>query len=112
MGDCFLAYRQTFRKDSTMNDNAGDNRDCGESLMASWKFVKDEKGNSYLKLKSGQIPELLKIDKDYKFFKVLRLTEDELKLQFTHRQFSGKLRTITDYYVPEHVSVEDRDFHW
>ena len=112
MDDCFLAYRQSFRKDSTMSDNAGENRDCGKSLQAKWKFVEDEKGQSYLKLKGDRIPELLNIDKDYKFFKLLQLSEDTLKLQFKHRQFSGKWRTITDIYVPEDVSVEDRDFHW
>lgn len=112
MGDCFLSYRQIFRIDSTMNDNNGDNRDCGKSLQASWKFVKDKKGNSYLKLSSEQIPELLQIDKDYKFFKVLHLSEKELTLQFSHKQFSGKSRIITDHYVTEDVVIEDRDFHW
>lgn len=112
MGDCFLSYRQTFKADSTMNDNAGENKSCGETLFATWSFVKDEKGNSYIKLSSDQLPELLQIEEDYKFFKVIDLAEDRLTLQFRHKQFSGKTRTITDFYVPEDVSVEDRDFHW
>lgn len=112
MGDCFMAYRQTFAVDSTMRDNAGDTRDCGVTLLATWKIVKDKKGNSYIKLQSDQLPELLQIDEDYKFFKVLQLSEEELVLEYKHKQYGNKSRTITDYYVPENIKVEDRDFHW
>lgn len=112
MGDCFLAYRQIFSMDSTMRDNAGENRRCGETLVANWKFVKDKKGNSYLKLSSDQLRELMQIDEDHKFFKVIELTEDHLVLEYKHTQYGNKSRTITDYYVTEDVAVEDRDFHW
>lgn len=112
MGVCFLAYRQTFAADSTMNDNAGETRECGETLLARWKFAEDKKGNSYIKLNSEQLPELLQMEKNYKYFKILQLSENELVLQYTHKQFSNKTRIITDYYVPENVAVEDRDFHW
>lgn len=112
MGDCFLAYRQTFSVDSTMKDNSGDTRQCGETLLANWKFVKDKKGNGYLKLNSPQLPELMQIEEEYKFFKVLQLSENELILEYKHKQYGNKSRTITDYFVPEDVAVEDRDFHW
>jgi hypothetical protein len=112
MGECFLAYRQTFANDSTMKDNAGDKRDCGETLFAEWKFIKDKKGNSYLQLKSDQIPALMQIEEDFKFFKVLQLSEEVLVLEYRHKQYGNKSRTITDHYVPENVEVEDRDFHW
>lgn len=87
MGVCFLAYRQSFAKDSTMQDNAGETRECGETLFATWKFVKDKKGNSFLKLNSGQLPELMQIKEDYKFFKVLQLSEDQLVLEYKHKQY-------------------------
>lgn len=112
MGVCFLAYRQTFAKDSTMKDNAGETRECGETLLATWKFVKDKKGNGYLKLSSKQLPDLMQIEEDYKFLKVLQLTENELVLEYKHRQYGNTSRTITDFYVVEDVVVEDRDFHW
>ena len=112
MGECFLAYRQSFAKDSSMNDNSGKTRDCGETLLAEWKFVKDKKGNSYLKLSSDQLPELMQIEEEFKFFKILQLSEDELVLEYKHKQYGNKSRTITDYYVPENIVVEDRDFHW
>lgn len=112
MGDCFLAYRQTFLKDSSMTDNAGDTRNCGETLSANWKIVKDSKGNAYIKLSSEQIPDLMQIDENYKHFKVLQISEDELVIEYKHRQYGNKSRTVIDHYVPEDVAVEDRDFHW
>ncbi|MFY0608305.1 MAG: lipocalin family protein [Cyclobacteriaceae bacterium] len=112
MGDCFLSHRETYSNDMTMYNNSGDNRDCGETLQANWKFVKDKKGNYYVRIESEQLPELMNIDKDYKLFKVLRLTDDQMTLQFKHKQFSNKTTTITDIYVPEHIEVKDREFHW
>ncbi len=112
MGECFLAYRQTFSKDNTMNDNSGKTRDCGQTLFAEWKFVKDRKGNSYVQLKSKQLPELMQIEEDFKFFKVLQLSRNELVLEYKHKQYGNKSRTITDYYVQEDITVEDRNFHW
>lgn len=112
MGDCFLAYRQTYRPDMTVRDNNGDNYDCGESLEGKWTFAQDEAGNYYIKISSEQLPELMNIEEEYKYFKVLHLADDELVLQFAHRQFSNKKTRITDILVPENSSVEGRDFHW
>ena len=111
MGDCFLAYRQTYRSDMTMHDNNGENADCGETLKATWKFIKDQGENYYIKLSSEQLPALMHIDEDYKFFKITHLSEEQMTLQFNHKQFSNKTSLITAIYVPEHASVEDRDFH-
>ena len=111
MGDCFLSYRQTYQSDMTLYDNNGEQRDCGETLHATWKFVKDKKGNCYVKWSSAQLPQLMNIEKDYKYFKILHLSADQLTLRFRHK-FSNKVSTITDFYVPEGASVEGRDFHW
>jgi len=112
MGRCFLSYRQTFSVNNTVVDNNKDNTDCGPSLRATWKISVSDSGNSYLKLTSDQIPELFKIKKDYKFFKVLYVSEDSLTLSFKHKQFSGKTRIIIDYLVREDLKVNERDFHW
>lgn len=95
-----------------MQDNAGETGECGETLFATWKLGKDKRGNSFLKLNSGQLPELMQIKEGYKFFKILQLSEDQLVLEYKHKQYGNKSRTITDFYVPEDVHVEDRDFHW
>ncbi len=112
MGDCFLLYRQTYQSDMTMHDNNGEHSDCGPTLNATWKFAKDERGNYYVKWNSKELPEVMHIEQDYKFFKILRLSEEQMTLQFSHKQFSNKTTIITDIYVPEYVSVEDREFHW
>ena len=112
MGDCFLSHRDTYKRDMSMHNNSGDHRDCGETLQATWKFIKDKKGNYYIKLQSDQIPKLMNIEKDHKYFKLLQLTEEQMTLQFTHKQFSSKTTTITDIYVPENMVIQDREFHW
>ncbi|MEM8894802.1 MAG: hypothetical protein AAGC88_09505 [Bacteroidota bacterium] len=112
MGDCFLTHRDTYLADGTMHNNSGDQRDCGETLNATWRFTKDKKGNSYIRWTSDQLPQLLNIDKNYKAFKILKMTEEEMVLQFSHKQFSDKTTIITDIWVPENASVKDREFHW
>lgn len=112
MGYCFLQHRDTYRPDGSFQNNSEENPDCGESLLARWSIVQDSTGNNYIKLKSSQIPDLMGIEEDYKFFRVLNLAEDRMVLQYRHRQFSEKWRTIKDYWVREDVNVEDRDFHW
>lgn len=112
MGDCFLSHRETYSSDMAMYNNSGEHRDCGETLNATWKFAKDKKGNYYIRIESNQLAELMNIEKDYKLFKVLQLTDEQMTLQFNHKQFSSKKTTITDIYVPENVNVKDREFHW
>lgn len=112
MGDCFLLHRDTYKAAGTMHNNSGENRGCGKSLDATWNFVKDEHGHYYIRLKSEQLPELMNMDEDYKLFKILHLSNEQMTLQFTHKQFSSKASTIIDVYVPEYISVEDRTFHW
>lgn len=112
MGDCFLAYAQTFRPDGTMNDNAGENRDCGETLNASWRFIKSQDNKFYLRLEGNQVAELLNIEEDFKHLKILALSDTLMTLQFSHKQFSNKATQITDFWVPEGTKVEDRFFHW
>ncbi|MEL7003504.1 MAG: hypothetical protein AAFN93_12350 [Bacteroidota bacterium] len=112
MGDCFLSHRETYSSDLTMHNNSGEYVDCGATLNATWKFVKDKIGNYYVRIESKQLPELMNIEKEYKLFKILNLADEQMTLQFNHKQFSNKTTTITDIYVPENVSVEDREFHW
>ena len=112
MGDCFLSHREIYSSDMTMRNNSGEHKGCGKNLEATWKFAKDKEGNYYVRIESKQLPELMNIEQDYKLFKVLRLTDEQMTLQFHHKQFSSKTTTITDIYVPENVNVKDREFHW
>jgi len=111
MGPCFLAYRQTFKADQTVFDNNGENRDCGNSLSGEWQFKKGPNGDHYVKIISPDLPKLLNTDKDYKYFKILKLTKDTLKVSFKHKQYGNKLRTITDVLVREDLNIGDRYFH-
>ncbi|WP_196809459.1 lipocalin family protein [Gillisia sp. JM1] len=110
MGDCFLSYRISYQRNSMMRDNNSDYFDCGKSLDASWKIVTNDNG-SFIKLESEEIPELLNTDKNYKYFKITALSENELVLQFKHTQYSNNSTIIIDYLVPENINVENRDFH-
>lgn len=111
MGPCFMSYRHTFFKDSTFYDNNGETRDCGESLKGKWHLHTNAKGVPYIKLVSPQIPQLLNIPEDHKFFKILYLSKDTLKLAFEHQQYGNKKRIITDLLVREDLDVGDRYFH-
>lgn len=112
MGDCFLSYRATYQTDSIMHDNNSDHSDCGETLTANWLLYTSKEGYPYIKLKSLQLKQLMNLDVDYKFFKILDLSEDQMVLEFRHKQFSSKESTIIDVFVPEDISIKDRDFHW
>lgn len=112
MGDCFLSHRETYGADMTMFNNSGQQKDCGETLNAEWKFVKDKDGNYYIRITSEQLPDLMNIEEDFKLFKVLSLSEAEMVLQFNHKQFSSKTTQITDIWVPEDLEIEGREFHW
>ncbi len=111
MAGCFLSYRITYLPDMTMKDNNGEQRDCGTSLIANWEITQNKKGHYFIKLQSEQIPQLMNIDKDYKYFQITYLTKDSLELRYRHAQFSGQVRTIIDLYVQQDVVVKDRDFH-
>lgn len=111
MGPCFLAYRQTFKADQNFFDNNEKTGDCGPSLIGTWEFKKGPKGDPYVKISSPDLPELLNTNKDYKYFKILKLTEDSLKLSFKHKQYGNKSRTITDILVRENLDIGDRYFH-
>ena len=61
-----------------MSDNNGEHRDCGPTLKAQWSLVKSEKGNSYIKIDSDQLPELMGIEDTYKVFRILQLSKDQI----------------------------------
>lgn len=111
MGPCFLAYRQTFKSNQSVSDNNENRSDCGLSLKGSYEFKKGPKGHPYIKINSPDIPKLMNTDKDYKYFKILKLSEDTLKLSFKHNQYGSKSRTITDILVRENLDIGDRYFH-
>jgi hypothetical protein len=112
MGNCFLSYRQTFGVNMTLVDNNGENMDCGESLNANWEFAKDKNENYYLKVKSKQLPELMNTEKDFKLFKIKRLSSNLLIVEYKHKQFTDKLTTVMDVYIPENATISNRNFHW
>ncbi|MCP9199196.1 lipocalin family protein [Gramella sp. GC03-9] len=111
MGPCFMSYRQSFSKDHQVSDNNAENDNCGPSLVGNWEFKKGAKGDPYIKISSPDIPELLNTDKDYKYFKILKLSADTLKLSFKHTQYGNTSRTITDILVREDLDIGDRYFH-
>ena len=112
MGDCFLSYALTFNPDGSMQDNAGENRDCGETLIANWSFAKTNEGIYYLRWQGDNLGELMNMEEDFKLFKILQLSDTLMQLQFSHKQFSNKATLITDFYVPNGTKVKGRDFHW
>ena len=78
MGECFLGYRQRFRESGHVSDNNSELRNCGPSLKAEWEITTTDKGHSYLKLTSDQIPALLNQAENYKLFKILFISRDSL----------------------------------
>ena len=112
MGDCFLSYQVTYSKGGKIVDNNSKQNDCGESMNSCWSFYKSEDNYPYIKFKGGNIQKLMNLKNDYKFFKILDLNEKQMVLEFQHKQFSNKVSTIVDVYVPKDAVVEDRKFHW
>ncbi len=111
MGDCFLKYRQTFTVSGDVYDNNSANSNCGESLKGIWSIVKDTNNVTYIRIESSLIPELFKIDQEYKDFKIFYANQDSLQLSFYHTQY-GQGHVISDYLVTESTEVDDRDFHY
>ncbi|MCK8523369.1 lipocalin family protein [Aquimarina sp. D1M17] len=110
MSGCFLSYRITYKPDLSFKDNSEEHANCGASLSGNWEITKDKKGYSFIKLTSAQLPELLKTKTNYKYFKILQLTKDTLRIRFRHKQFSSE-STFEDTLVAEDIEVKDRDFH-
>ena len=110
MGDCFLSYRVTYNLDGTTMDNNAQNKDCGESMEANWTFYTNDSG-PYIKWKGEKVITLLQQEKDYKYFKIITLSDSLLVVSYKHKQFNNKERTIEDYLVPEHLEVEGRNYH-
>lgn len=112
MDGCFLKYEQAFDRQGGVADNLSKHSGCGESLIGEWKVVKDQNGHYYIRIESDQIPDLMNIEDDFKRFKILQLSEEQMTLTYTHRQFSNTLTTFVDVMVPVGTEVVDRDFHW
>ncbi|KZS41708.1 hypothetical protein AWE51_20130 [Aquimarina aggregata] len=111
MRGCFLSYRITYNPDGNMKDNNEEQEDCGPSLRGNWQILENKNGISYIKWTSNDIPEILNMKSNHKYFKILKLTKDTLELQHRHKQFSSKT-TFIDLFVPEHSKIKNRDFHW
>ncbi|WP_462248076.1 lipocalin family protein [Ekhidna sp.] len=112
MGDCFLAHRQTFSSSNTFTTSSSGRSDCGNDMSGKWSLARDENGTAYIKLESEQIPEMLNIKDDFKYFRIKALSDTLMVLQFNHAQTTKKTTTLVDYFVPEGVKVDDREFHW
>lgn len=111
MSGCFLSYRITYLPNMTMKDNNSEHSNCGNSLHGNWKIVTSKKGKPFIKWVSDELPEIMNINQNHKFFKILKITEDTLQLQHRHKQFSSE-SVFIDTYVTEHTVIKDRDFHW
>jgi len=111
MSGCFLTYRITYLPNMTMKDNNSDHNNCGNSLTGNWEILTSKKGKSYIKWFSNELPEIMNINQNYKFFKILKITEDTLQLQYRHKQFSSE-SVFVDTFVTEHIVIKDRNFHW
>jgi hypothetical protein len=110
MGYCFLEYRLSFTNDMIVKDNNGDSEDCGNSLEANWSLFSNDNGD-FIKYKSESLKQLMNIEEDFKFFRILHLSSDSLVVTYKHKQYSNNSLTIIDYYVPEDRVVKDRDFN-
>ena len=112
MGDCFLSQRQSFSEDGTFFTGSGGRKDCGDAMIGTWTLARDPKGTAYIRLESEQIPEMLNIKDDFKFFRLKKLSDSLLVLQFNHAQTTNEQTVMVDYFVPEGLNVDDRTFHW
>lgn len=110
MGDCFIRYRISYKANKSFSDNNGESSSCGPTLEGKWYSFQNDNG-SFIKWESAQLPELLNIEEEFKYFKLVNLNNDSLVVSYTHRQYGNKLRTIVDYLVPEGTSLPDRYFH-
>ncbi|MEM6516662.1 MAG: hypothetical protein AAF688_10805 [Bacteroidota bacterium] len=112
VGDCFLSYQVTYSSDHTILDNNGEHEDCGDSMSSNWSLYFNDDKYPYIKLKGGNVQELMHLEKDYKYFKILDLSEEQLVLEFQHKQFSNKTTKLINVFVPKDAVVKDRKFHW
>ncbi len=112
MGDCFLAHRQSFRINGSFSTDSGGRKDCGEPMLGTWKLARDSEGNAYIRMESDQIPDMMNIEENFKLFKIKKLSDSLLILQFNHAQTTAKQTVMVDYLVPHDMTVEDRTFHW
>ena len=114
MGECTLAYRQTFSANQQLTDNNSQNLDCGPSLTGSWKLSLDSKGQAYLAITSEQVPELFKVKEGSKtkYMKLTALSDSMLVYRFQHQLFSNETTIIEDTLIPEDAPDGDRNFHW
>lgn len=111
MGPCFMRYRQTFNKNKSFVDNNEMNPDCGPSLKGDWQLINNSKGDHFIKLSSPEIPNVLHTEKDYIYFKILKVGRDTLEISFRHKQYGNKFRTIRDVLVRDNLDIGDRYFH-
>lgn len=112
MGDCFVAHRQSFKINNEFETSSSGRNDCGDSMRGQWSLARDPNGFTYIRLESDQLPEMMNIEQNFKLFKINMLSDSLLVLQFTHAQTTKKQTTLVDYFVPEDVIVNDRNFHW
>ncbi|GAA4272592.1 hypothetical protein U6A24_09420 [Aquimarina gracilis] len=111
MTGCFLTYKIKYFPEGVMEDNNGEQENCGPSLKGNWEIITNNNKKSYIKWTSDSLQEIMNTRKNRKYFKILQLEKDTLKLQYRHKQFSSE-STFIDTFVPEHMNVKDRNYHW
>lgn len=114
MGECTMAYRQTFSTNKQVRDNNEQNFDCGPSVNGSWDFSLGSKGQAYLAISGEIIPSLFQVKEgsNTKYFKITSLSDSMLVYHFPHRLFSNRTTIIEDVLIPEEAPDGDRNFHW
>ncbi|WP_017732467.1 lipocalin family protein [Nafulsella turpanensis] len=114
MGDCTLAYRQTFSTNQEVSDNNSQNNNCGPSITGKWNFSVGRNGQAYLAISSDIIPTLFQVKEgsNTKYFKITALSDSLLIYHFPHQLFSNKTTIIEDVLIPEDAPDGGRNFHW
>lgn len=114
MGECTMAYRQTFDRNNKVTDNNKEREDCGPSIEGTWQFSYDEKKRPHVAITSEMIPKLFKTKtgSQTKHFQIVALTDSLFVYRFAHELFTNQTTVIEDVLIPENVIAEGRNFHW
>ena len=114
MGECTMAYRQTFERNNKVADNNKTREDCGPSIEGTWQFSYDKKKRPYLAITSEMLPKLFKLKNGgkTKHFQIVTLTDSLFVYRFAHELFTNKTTIIEDVLIPENVIDNGRNFHW
>ena len=83
-----------------------------ETALAAIMYTLSLTNNPYLTLKSSLISKALGIDKNFKDFQIIEISDQKLVLRFKHALFTNKTTVIEDTFLPADEEMNDRYFHW